>query len=120
MLERAVHHVGHGLEAAVRMPGRALRLAGRVLDLAHLVHVNERIQRPEVDAMEGASHREALALEPARGARDADDGSLMRGGSVRRGDAGKDGDVGDGDGWHVTASIAHGCKRNYLRRALPQ
>ena len=40
----AVEHVGDGLEPAVRVPGRALRLAGRVLDLAHLVHVDERVE----------------------------------------------------------------------------
>ena len=44
VLERAVDHVGDGLEAAVRVPRRALRLARRVLHLAHLVHVDERVE----------------------------------------------------------------------------
>ena len=62
MLEGAVDHVGHGLEAAVRVPGGALGLARRVLDLAHLVHVDERVEVGQVDAGEGAADREALAL----------------------------------------------------------
>jgi hypothetical protein len=44
VLERAVDDVGDGLEAAVRVPRRALGLAGRVVDLAHLVHVDERVE----------------------------------------------------------------------------
>ena len=66
--ERAVDHVGDGLEAAVRVPRRALGLAGGVLDLAHLIHVDERVELIELDAGEGAADGEALALE-ARAAR---------------------------------------------------
>ena len=44
VLEGAVDHVGDRLEAPVRVPGGALGLAGRVLHLAHLVHVDEGIQ----------------------------------------------------------------------------
>ena len=66
--ERPVDDVGHGLEPAVRVPGRALRLTGRVVHLAHLVHVNERVQRPQVDAGECAADRETLALEKPEGA----------------------------------------------------
>ena len=62
----AVDHVGDGLEAAVRVPRRALGLARRVLDLAHLVQVDERVEVGQVDAGEGAADREALALEAAR------------------------------------------------------
>ena len=65
MLERAVDHVGDGLEAAVRMPRRALGLAGRVFDLAHLVEVDERVEVLEVDAGEGAADREPLPFEAA-------------------------------------------------------
>ena len=42
--ELAVDEVRERLEAAVRVPGRALRLAGGVLHLAHLVHVDERVE----------------------------------------------------------------------------
>src|SRR3954447_18994874 len=63
VLEGAVDDVGDGLEAAVRVPGSALRLARRVLDLAHLVHVDERVQVAQVHPGEGAANREALALE---------------------------------------------------------
>jgi hypothetical protein len=61
--EDPVEHVGDGLEAAVGVPGGALGLAGGVVDLAHLVHVDERVQRAQVDAGEGAADREALALK---------------------------------------------------------
>jgi hypothetical protein len=63
VLEDAVDHVGDGLEAAVGVPGGALALAGRVIDLAHLVHVHERVQGRQVDAGEGAAHGEALTLK---------------------------------------------------------
>ena len=66
MLERAVDDVGDGLEAAVRVPRRALGLAGRVLDLAHLIHVDERVEVGEVDAGERAAHREPFAFEARR------------------------------------------------------
>ena len=62
VLEDPVDHVGDGLEAAVRVPGRPLRLARGVLDLAHLVHVDERVEVGEVDAGERAAHGEPLAL----------------------------------------------------------
>ncbi len=65
MLEDPVQHVRDGLEAPVRVPRRALRLAGRVLDLAHLVHVDERIEVGEIDAGERSADRESLALEAA-------------------------------------------------------
>ncbi len=64
--EGAVDHVGHGLEAAVRVPRRPLGFARPVVDLAHLVHVHERVEVGHVDAREGAANREALALETAR------------------------------------------------------
>ena len=89
MLEDAVDHVGDGLEAAVRVPRRALRLARRVLDLAHLVEVDERVEVAEVDAGERAADREALALE-ARGARrDAADRALAGDGRVGLGIRGR-------------------------------
>ena len=43
VLEGPVHDVGDGLESAVGMPGRAFRLTGGVLDLTHLIHVDERV-----------------------------------------------------------------------------
>ena len=78
VLEDAVEHVGHGLEAAVRVPGRALRLARRVLDLAHLVEVDERVEVLEVGARERAADGETLALEARRGRGQADDGAMAR------------------------------------------
>jgi hypothetical protein len=64
--EGAVDHVGDGLEAAVRVPRCALGLAGPVVDLAHLVHVHERVEVGHVDAGEGPTNREPLAFETAR------------------------------------------------------
>ena len=49
---------------------------GRVLDLAHLVEVDERIEILEGDAGEGAADREPLPFEAARGVGDAADGAL--------------------------------------------
>ena len=48
------------------MPGRAARLTRRVVDLAHLVHVYERIEVGAVDAGEGAAYRETLAFVTGR------------------------------------------------------
>ena len=61
--ERAVDDVSHGLEAAVRMPRGALGLTRGVVDLAHLVHVDERVEDGQIHAGEGAAHREAEPLE---------------------------------------------------------
>ena len=106
VLERAVHHVGHGLEAAVRVPRRALRLARRVVDLAHLVHVDERVEVGEVDVGEGAADREALPFQAAPGDRQALDGPLAGDGRIGVRDAGQDGDVVDGDRGHVSRFLA--------------
>jgi hypothetical protein len=70
--EYAVDQVREGLEAAVRVPGRALGLARRVLDLTHLVHVDERVQVLQVHAGERAADREALPLEARRRGGDLD------------------------------------------------
>jgi signal transduction histidine kinase/CheY-like chemotaxis protein len=96
--EHAVDDVRDGLEPAVRVPRRALGLAGRVLHLAHLVHVDERVEVGEVDAGECAPDGEALALEAARRGRDGTDGPL--GLVAHLPDTGQRGDVVDGDCWH--------------------
>ena len=60
----AVEHVGDGLEPAVRVPRRALRLAGRVLHGPELVEQEERIGEVEVDAArERSPDLEAGALD---------------------------------------------------------
>src|SRR5205807_2504015 len=66
VLEGAVDHVGHGLEPAVRVPGGSLRLARTVLDLTHLVHVNEGIEMALVHSVEGAPNRKALTFQAFR------------------------------------------------------
>ena len=100
VLKRAVDHVGHGLETTVRVPGRALGLAWCVLDLSHLVHMDERVDVGQVDSGERAADRKALALEPVRGGRQASHGTLAGDCRVRLWNAWQDGDVGDGDGGH--------------------
>jgi len=62
--EGAVDDVGDGLEPAVRVPRGALGLAGAVVDLAHLVHVHERVEPVQVHPGERAPDREPLALVP--------------------------------------------------------
>jgi hypothetical protein len=51
--------VADGLEAAVRVVGRADRFAGRVLDRPHLIEEQERVGEREAGAREGAPHEEA-------------------------------------------------------------
>ena len=99
VLEDAVDHVGDGLEAAMGVPGRALGLAGRVLDLAHLVEVDEGVEVAQVHPGEGSADGEALAFEAAGRARHARDGAAP---SLRigPGETRQRGDVIDGDGWH--------------------
>ncbi len=82
MFEDPVEHVRDGLEAPMRVPRRALGLARRVLDLAHLIHVDERIEIGEIDAGERSSDRESLALEAA-GRRDHRANRTDRGRSAR-------------------------------------
>jgi hypothetical protein len=67
VLEGAIDDVGHGLEAAVGVPGRALGLAGRVLNGAQVVQQKERVGEGEGGGGEGPAHGEALALEMAFG-----------------------------------------------------
>src|SRR5687767_12781542 len=105
MLEDPVQHVGDGLEASVRMPRRALGLAGRVLHLAHLIHVDERVEVGEIDAGERAPDREAFSLEATRRGDHGTD-RADRGGSLSAGKPLQLGDVVDGDRWHVFLSNA--------------
>ncbi len=105
VLERAVDHVGDRLETTMWVPGRALRLTGRVLDLAHLVEVHERIEIFERDAGEGAADREPLPFEPVRGVGDAAHGADARYGRIRFRDPRQDSDVIDDDGGHGVSSF---------------
>ncbi len=100
----AVDHVGDGLEAAVRVPRRALGLARRVLDLAHLVEVHERVEVGQVDAGERPADREALALEAARRRRHRATGRSTAS-SAGAGMRGSDEDVVDGHGWHAGGTL---------------
>ncbi len=71
----AFEHVGHGLEAAVRMVRRADGFVRRVGDRAELVEQEERIDEVEATGGEGSANGEAAALELLVGGDDAYDGS---------------------------------------------
>src|SRR5438445_2568714 len=75
MLEGSVDHVGDRLEPAVRMPGRALRLARSVLNLAHLIHMDEGVEELLIQAVKSSAHRKGVALQAFWRARDADNGA---------------------------------------------
>ena len=70
MLHAAFEHVGHGLEAAVGMVGRALGLAGAQVGRPHLVEEEEGVEVVERPRGEGTVHHEALALHGADGVDD--------------------------------------------------
>src|SRR5207249_9786536 len=76
MLKGAVDHVGDRLEASVRMPRGPLRLTGPVLHLAHLVHVDERIQISLIEPIERTPYRKALALHASWSPSDGHDTPL--------------------------------------------
>src|SRR5882757_3082350 len=99
MLEGAVDDVCDRLEAAVRVPGGALGLARRVLDLAHLIHVDERVQLGHRDAGKRAANREALTLVAGRRVGDRPNVPLRRIGRRLR-DPSQCGDVRNRHGWH--------------------
>src|SRR3972149_3555075 len=101
VLERSVDHVRDRLEAAMRVPGRALRLARRIFHLAHLVEMDERVEIGQVDPGERTTNREALPFEPARRARDASHRALAGDRRIGLRDAGQNGDVFDDDGGAV-------------------
>jgi len=103
--EHAVDDVRDGLEPAVRVPRRALGLTRRVLHLAHLVHVDERVQLPQFHAGERPADRETLTLEPGRRGSHRHDRPLGRDGGVGLRDAGQHQNVLNGHRWHDISSV---------------
>src|SRR6185295_10879809 len=100
MREAAVDHVGDGLESAVRMPVGAPRFTRLVLDLAHLVHVHERVEVGGAHSGERAHDGKALALVSVRAGGDGADWAF---GVGRRGCADpRKGKCVSGDSRHVT------------------
>jgi hypothetical protein len=73
VLERAIDHVGDGLESTMRVPGRPLCLAGRILDGAHVIEEQEGVGEGELRVRKRASYDEPLALELSRGCHDLRD-----------------------------------------------
>src|SRR5713226_6248582 len=82
------------------MPGRALRLARRVLDSAHLVEKEERVGDVAVRAGERPPDGEAGAFEVGRRGDDLADRTERGRAGVRPRDARQDEEVGDGYGGH--------------------
>jgi hypothetical protein len=91
--------------------------AGGVLDLAHLVHVDERGQGAQVDAGEGAPHGEALTFQ-AGGCGGHRAHGAVDGRGVDGGDAWQGHGVG-ADGWHARSlgdrGSASPCKDTCIR-----
>ena len=99
VLEDPVEHVGHRFEPAVRMPRRSLGLPRRVLDLTHLIHVDEWVEVGQIDAGERPADGESLPLEPGRRG-DHGPNRAYRDPPVDDGDPLQRGDVIDRDGRH--------------------
>ena len=74
MLDVAREHVGDRLDAAMRVPGEAGAIVGRVV-AAEIVHHQERIEVGRVAEAEGAAQTHARALHGRPGKGDAFDGS---------------------------------------------
>jgi hypothetical protein len=108
VLEGAVDHVGHGLEAAVGMPGRAPGLARGVVDLTHLVHVDEGIDVGLGHAGEGPAHRKTLAL--VAGGSGGHRAHGADGGCLGHHQLGQGQNVVDGDGRHRCCSSQRSCR----------
>src|SRR3989440_7788678 len=104
MRKGAVDHVRDGLEAAVRMPGGAFRFAWAVFDLAHLVHVNERIEVALIEPVERAAHGKALALDALRGGGNGEEGTLKRPDRTDVRNAGEGQNVLDRDRRHISST----------------
>ena len=73
MDELAFEHVGHGLEAAMRVIGRAHGLARPVVGRTHLVEQQERIDDLQPGHRKRAANDEAATLLLALGVNDAMD-----------------------------------------------
>lgn len=62
VLHLAVEDIGHGLEAAMWMVGRADCFAWRIVDRSHLVEQHERVRLTQARAGQRAARNEAGAL----------------------------------------------------------
>ena len=85
MLHFSGKHVGHGLEAAVRMVGSADGLAGPVLDWSHLVEKQERVGVTQAIARKRPPHDETAAFPLAMRRDDFGDFARVRHHSLRKG-----------------------------------
>ena len=86
MNESAVDDVGDRLEAPVRMPRGPFRFPRGVVDLSHLVHMDERVQIGKAHAGEGATDGESLSFQSCGCGRDRPHGPLASSDRIRRGD----------------------------------
>ncbi len=67
MLDRSGQHIGDGLDAAMRMPGKAADIVGRVV-VAEIVHHQEGIGHRRIAETEDAVQLDAGAFHGRRGA----------------------------------------------------
>ncbi len=88
VLHLAVEEIRHGLEAAVRVVGRADRFTGAVFDGAHLVEHEERVGLGQIRVRlrERPVYREPAALERLLGRHDRPDGPGRAAGIVEHGE----------------------------------
>ena len=63
--EGAFHHVGHCFESTVWVPRGSFGLTGTIVNLTHLIHVDEGVEVGDIDSREGSSDWKAFALETA-------------------------------------------------------
>ena len=66
MLHRAGQHIGDGLDAAMRMPGKAPEIIARIV-VAEIVHHQERIGQRRIAEAEDAMQLDAGAFHGRRG-----------------------------------------------------
>jgi hypothetical protein len=101
VLELAVHHVRHRLEATVGVPRGAHGLVGRVVHRPELVEQEERIGDVRADpTRERAPHLETGPFDRMMGGHDGAD-RAHDGIGRRYGQAGQEQRVFDGDGGHL-------------------
>ena len=63
VIKNSIDDVGNRFETSMRMPRSSLRLTRGVLNFAHLIQVNERIEIGKVDASECSTNRKSFTFE---------------------------------------------------------
>ena len=84
MLDIAFQHIGDGLDAAMRMPGKALQILLGIV-IAEVVHHQERVEHVGVAEAEHAVEMDAGTLHGGGGAGLELDGTDRHGGTLHPG-----------------------------------